>query len=344
MSRPRLKTAVIVGAVLILAATSVLFTNLYRWRSYRSGRLLDGSSVVLESVTYGKKHQSPTSKPPFLLGFLPDKWLRWLSWNPGDLETRSWDSDIFVFWLRFSNPRGDQSRADSIGDHSIRYAIADENGFEAPVPFSPWYEDYRPAGFGTNKIGNLRSFGLYPRRSPKFYLRMYQQDKNGQPVRVANFPIENIPTKAVAGWTASTLPVSQETNGLSFTLEKAAVGIVPKEKVVRPYNSYPGSWSEFRFRVMDHGRPSTGWNVSEIFVYDATGNDLRTAGDYGWCLNGTFSRVEDNQIICTHRWGFWPGEPAWKLRVHFSQEAGGDFWAEYFVRPDFLSGLASPKP
>src|SRR5947209_7428119 len=152
MSLAKLKPALVAAIVLTVAAAAViLVSKLNEWRSYRSGRLLDGSSVVLESVTYGKTHPSPRSKPPFPLGFLPDKWLRWLNWNPGDLKGRYWDSDIFVFWLRFNNPRGDQSRSSSTNDYAVRYAIADENGFEAPVPFSPWYEDYRPPGFGTNK-------------------------------------------------------------------------------------------------------------------------------------------------------------------------------------------------
>jgi uncharacterized protein YxjI len=101
----------------------------------------------------------------------------------------------------------------------------------------------------------------------------------------------------------------------------------------------PGEWSEFRFRVSDHGKQSSGWNVSEIWISDATGNQVRTSKEDIGSLNGTFSRIEEDEIICVHRWGFWPGEPAWKLRVRFEHEIKGDFWAEYFIKPKVLRAV-----
>jgi hypothetical protein len=312
--------------IALLVALAVIAVFLFSPGS-RSNRLLDGSLVMLESVTCGKTHVSPAAKPPGPLRLLPAQWLRSLNWDSGAPMTINQKSDTFVFWLRFNNSKGDQS---------VRYAIADEEGFEAPIPFSGPHLNYKPTGFGKSKVGHARSFGLLPRRSRKFYLRLYQQDKNGHPVRVANFPVENTPANNVPGWIASSLPISQQTNSLVFALEKAAVGIVPPEKLVPPYDSFPGEWSEFRFRVTEHGKPSSGWNINEIWIYDATGNQLRTSKEDHWSLNGTFSRIEAGEIICTHRWAFWPGEPAWKLRVHFEHETRPAFWAEYFINPNFL--------
>lgn len=328
------ETAILVGAIILATGTIAVVTQkLMALSSSRSGRLLDGSRVVLESVTYGTTHVSPTAKPPGPLRLLPAKWLQTLKWDSGKVRTSTQNTDTFVFWLRFNN---------SEGDRYVRYAIADENGFEAPSPFSGPHWDYPAAGFGTNRVGLARSFGLLPRRSKKFYLCLYQQDKDGKPVRVGNFPIENVPVKDVPNWIASSLPVSRETNGLVFALEKAVVGILPKETLVPPYDSCRGEWSEFRFRVSEQGRPSRGWNINEILIYDATGNQVRTSREDIGSLNGTFSRIEDDEIICTHRWQFWPGEPASKLRVHFQHERQPDFWAEYFVKPTFLRATDKP--
>jgi len=219
MAWTKAKTGIVVGiAVLATGTTGIVAKKLLPRPTVRSGRLLDGSRVVLENVTFGKTHVSPTGKPPVPFRFLPAKWLRGLKWNSGTPRTSHQETDMFVFWLQFSNSKGDES---------VRYAIADENGVEAPAVFNGPHWNYDPAGFGTNRVGQARSFGLLPRRSKKFYLRLYQQTAHGQPVRVADFPIENVPVRAVPGWVPSPLPVSQETNGLGFTLERAVVGILP---------------------------------------------------------------------------------------------------------------------
>jgi hypothetical protein len=250
-----------------------------------------------------------------------------LKWNSGTIKTVTQKTNTMVFWLQYDN---------SDRDKPVRYAIADENGFESTVSFNGPYFEYDRGGFGKKKIGHARSFGLLPRRASRFYLRLYQQNSQGRLERVANFPIQNVPAKDVPNWSASPLPAAQKTNGLVFTLEKAVVGILPTEKLVPPYDSFPGQWSEFRFRVSDHGNPSSGWSVNEILISDATGNQVRTSKEDVQSLNGTFSRIELDVIVCTHRWGFWPGESAWKLRVRFEHQARLDFWAEFLIKPDFL--------
>jgi RNA polymerase sigma factor (sigma-70 family) len=329
MAWTKAKAAIAVGVGVLLAAgtTGVIVKNAIVPPSSRIGRLLDRSTVVLEGVTYGKTHSSPISKPPTPFRILPAKWLRKLNWNSGTIRTSTQKNDTFVFWLKFNNSKGDTG---------IRYAIADENGIEAPVPFSGPHWDYDSAGFGTIHTASARSFGSIPHRSKKFFLRLYEQDRNGDLVRVANFPVQNISPKDFPQWQASSLPFSRETNGLLFTLEKAVVGLSPNEKLVPPYDSFPGQWSEFRFRVTRNGKSESGWKINEIWIYDATGNHIRTSKEDNWSLNGIFSRIENDEIICTHRWEFWPGESAWKLRVRFENKAQPDFWAEYFIKPDFL--------
>lgn len=294
---------------------------------FQKGRLVDGSSVVLESVTRGTNHVSPMRKPPGILRLLPAKWLRALKWKSGTQRASNQKDGTLVFWLRFNNSKGDES---------VRYVISDESGFEAPVPFSGVHWNYDSGGFGTNFVGRARSFGLLPRRSSKFYLRLYQLSKEGELVRVANFPIANSPITNVPSWSATSLPITQATNDLAFQLVNADVGVAINETLTEPYNSFPGPWSEFTFRVAKQERPAPGWSINEIWIYDATGNSVRTSKEDWWSLNGTFSRSENGKIICRHRWQFWPGESAWKLRVHFEHQTEPEFWAEYFVKPAFL--------
>lgn len=324
MAWTKVKTRVLIGTAIVSILTLAVVVVWLDSRS-RIGWLLDGSEIVLENATFGKEHVSP-SKPPLYLQLLPKKWLDRLKWKPGKASTSKQTKDFFVFWLKMSK---------SADPKTLRYAIADENGFEAPMIFDGLYADYEPSGFGTNELGLIRTPAMYPARSKKFYLRLYQQDASGALVRAANFPVAKTPSTNVPNWSPEPLPAKRETNGLTFILERAEVGLQPKVKVVPPYDSYPGAWSEFAFRVTENGKPSAGWDVHEIWIYEAKGNWIRTSKRDLWSLNGTFSRLENGNIICTHRWEFWTGEPAWKLRVRFEHPDKPDFWADYVVRPHF---------
>jgi hypothetical protein len=223
--------------------------------------------------------------------------------------------------LRFENGKGDKL---------IRYAFADVNGYESPTLFNGRYADYQPPGFGTNLIGHVRCFGLLPRRSEKFSLRLYEQDEFGQLRRVANFPVRNLAVSTAPGWIAEPFPISRSTNGITFSLVKAVIGTTPRES---PPPLRPGHWSEFRFQVVDPTNGPAGWRVSEMWLSDATGNFYRTAPD---CPGLFVTGLENDEIVCFSRWGFWPGESAWKLKAHFENGVGGDGWIECFFKPTFL--------
>jgi hypothetical protein len=249
MAWTKVKTRVVVTVVIALVLTTAIII-LWLDSGSRTGRLLDGSTIVLESATFGKEHVSPT-KLPIYLQYLPKAWLDKLKWKPGNARTSKRTNDFFVFWLKLNK---------TADPKSLRYAIADENGFEAPMLFDGLYADYDPSGFGTNDLGLIRTPGLYPKRSKKFYLRLYQQDESGALVRAANFPIANTPLTNFPNWNAEPLPAKRETNALAFILEKAEVGLQPKVKVIPPYDSRVGAWSEFTFRVTEQGKASAGWD------------------------------------------------------------------------------------
>jgi len=293
------------------------------------GRLLDGTQVRLEKANYGTNHIAPKATLEGLLRHLPSKWSEKIQWQPGSGERRVSDRSIFTFWLRFSRPTTD---AQALG-----YAIADENGFEAPMLFTGPYGSYSPGGFSKSDTGVVRSSGIFPHRSKKFFLRLYQQDAAGKRLRVAQFAIRNEALTNPPGWTPQALPIEQKSNGLVFSLIKAEVGVAPPGALLPRYTLQAGAWSEFRFRVSGEGQPSARWTVNEILISDAAGGQLRVSAEDGGAFNHQFSRIERDEIVCVHRWAFWPEEPAWKLSVHFEQLAKPGCWVEYSVRPKFVN-------
>jgi hypothetical protein len=82
---------------------------------------------------------------------------------------------------------------------------------------------------------------------------------------------------------------------------------------------------------------SGGWTINEMVISDAAGNRLRVSAEDIGAFNAQFSRMEGDEIVCLHRWGFWSEQPAWKLNTHFERGAEKGYWVEYLVRPDFVT-------
>ena len=196
---------------------------------------------------------------------------------------------------------------------------------------------YSPGGFSKNQVGLVLGAGTFPHRSKKFFVRLYQQDGNGKRLRVAEFLVRNRGFQNSPKWMPQGLPIEQQTNGLAFSLVNAEVGVAPPSAILAPYDLQAGEWSEFRFRVSAQGQPSAGWIVNEMMILDATGNRLRVSAEDNGAFNHQFCRMEGDEIVCLHRWEFWPEEPAWKLSVHFERPPEPGCWIEYLVHPNFLN-------
>lgn len=319
------------GGVAALLAT-MLVVGLAAWRHVH-GRLLDGTEVVLQKVSYGTNHTGPKVPIEALLRHLPANWYPTIHWTPGSARTNASARPIFTFWLNFSTP--------AATSQSITYALADERGFEVPMIFEGPYGSYEPGGFSKSHGGLVRGTGTFPHRSRKFFLRLYQQAGNGERVRVAEFPVRNIGFQNCPHWTPQVLPVEHQNNGFTFALVKAEVGVTPPGPLEMPYDAQTGEWSEFRFRVSTQGQRCAGWSVNEMIVSDPTGNRLRVSGEDLGAFNHQLSRVEGDEIVCLHRWEFWAEESAWRLRVHFERPTTNECWVEYLVRPTFLN---LPRP
>jgi hypothetical protein len=312
------------GALLLLVGAMALSLL---WPSGRSGRMLDGSAVVLEAVTFGKEHRSPVSRVAPLIEKLPAQVLRVLDWHSAVTNNFRVNRDIFAFWFRFRYPDRDKS---------VRYAIADENGFEALAVFTGGYGNYGPAGFGKSSFGAVRSFGLFPVRSNRFFLRLYEENGAGDLVRVANLAVKNSRVSAAPAWSPEPFPVSRITNGVVLTLAAVEIGVPAKGRkegisFIGSSKPCPGNWGEYRLRVNDLAAPSVRWDLSEILIDEATGNYARVGPDLGWFRGGR----EKDEIVWSAPWVFWKGETAWRLRAHFTNAVGREAWMECFVRPSF---------
>lgn len=237
---------------------------------------------------------------------------------------------IFAFWLNFSSPAG--------ASQPIGYAIADENGFEAPMIFDGPFGSWTPGGFSKGRAGLVRGAGHFPACSRKFFLRLYQQAGEGKRFRVAEFSIKNNEVQHLPTWKPQDLPTEQQTNGLAFSLVKASVGVTPPGEVLPPYDLQAGEWSEFRFRVSARDQPS-GWTINEMIIGDSAGSHVRVSAEDNGSFNSQFSRMEGDEIVCLHRWEFWSEDPAWKLNVQFERPGQSDCWIEYLARPEFLTPL-----
>jgi hypothetical protein len=312
-------TALLVGA-LIVGLTP---------RSNIRGRLLDGSAVVLQKASYGTNYSDPEAPLEGMLRHLPAKWRDRIHWSPGSKRSGTSTPPLFTFWLRVANSNA--------ANQSISYAIADQNGFESPMIFAGPYGSYSPGGFSRNSVGLIRGTCMFPRQSKKFFLRLYQLDANGERVRVAEFPVTNSGVQNSAHWKPENLPSEHQTNGFTFTLSKAEVGVSPPGPLIAPYNAQGGAWLELRFSVGAQGRRCADWKINEMFVSDESGKQLRVSAQDLGAFNRQFSRAEGDEIVCLHRWDFWADEPAWKFKIHFEQSTNNDCWIEYLLRPHFLN-------
>ena len=292
------------------------------------GRLLDGTEVGLQTVSYGTNHITPKAKLDGVIRRFPAGWLTRMKWSPASSMTSHTVRSNFTFWLSFSSP--------SATTQSISYAIADEEGFEATMLFDGPHWPYAPGGFANNDVGLARGTSVFPRCSKRFFLRLYQLTESRERVQVAEFAVRNAGFQREPQWKPQAIPIQYQTNDLVFFLVKAEVGVSLPGPLVAPYSLQAGQWSEFRFRVTRRGEASAGWVVNEILVFEATGNRVRMSSQDLGAFNHQFVRTDGEEFVCLHRWPFWRGEQAWKLRVHFEQTGDSDHWIEYVVRPEFL--------
>jgi hypothetical protein len=251
--------------------------------------LADGTKLTLLAVTYGKHHAFPHGKKP-----VP------FNQRPPAFNTQN---NALVVWLRQEHP----------ADHWPNYQLFlyDKAG-TACVGDSGRRNGY---GGGSNEIVGVE-FDAFPRRQGKLILQVQEYVQNeGQVLNEKHFLISN-PARGVtaANWTAEPLPSTKSEDDLSVTLTKLDAGV---DGNFNRDQSHPddaiNKGVEAVFQVKENGTNAANWLVTQIETTDATGN-RQTAG----CN----SHWDGDDEVVDYQFGLWPDEPAWKLRVEFSQQSG----------------------
>jgi hypothetical protein len=155
------------------------------------------------------------------------------------------------------------------------------------------------------------------------------------------FVIANPVHGAFANWTAEPLPATKEDDDLSVTLTKLAAGAdSPSQRDQDNPDDPANKGVQATFTVSQNGKPVTNWRPVSIETSDATGNHV----------NGgiTQNNWQDNNDTVAYQYGLWPDEPAWKLRVGFSEQSDfsdSEVWSVQNIplepgrRQDFMNGV-----
>jgi hypothetical protein len=289
--------------ILLWSAVSILIAGIVTaavWWELRPQVITmgDDSKLTLLAVQYGKKHAPPKVKMP-----------------AGARGTRRVNSinttnDTLVVWVR--------QEYDSKQYHYFQYYAYDTAGAACVGA--------NFASGGGNRQGNevvgIRLDG-FPRRQGKFFLRVQEQGNGGQELSDQKFVIRNPARGSFSNWTPDAMPNTQEDDDLSVTLTKlVADAAMPYQRDNDDADDAMNKGVQATFHVERNGKSVTNWEPVSVETSDATGNHVS-----GWIGNNQWNGNDD---AATYQYGLWPDEPAWKIRLEFSQQssfADSELWS-----------------
>jgi hypothetical protein len=284
----------------------------------------DDSKVTLLAVEYGKRHAPPNVKAPAASTTARTAAARRVN---GSFTTTN---DTLVLWVR------QEFDATQNQFHNFQYFVYDQAG-TACVGNSMTRAGNGPQG---NSITAIQ-LDAFPQRQGKFIVRALENGNGGQEMSDQKFVIANPVHGAFANWTAEPLPATKEDDDLSVTLTKLAAGAdSPSQRDQDNPDDPANKGVQATFTVSQNGKPVTNWRPVSIETSDATGNHV----------NGgiTQNNWQDNNDTVAYQYGLWPDEPAWKLRVGFSEQSDfsdSEVWSVQNIplepgrRQDFMNGV-----
>jgi hypothetical protein len=255
--------------------------------------LENGDTLKLLGVDYGKHHAAPA--------------------GGGRMFTTT--NDELVVWIRKDHKPGENV-------NRLPYYVYDESGV-ACVPAS-----IVPGG----AVGNLRQaveiqgirFDVFPRRQGKFYMaRQDELPDEGEATELDKKLVISNPARGpFPQWAAEPLPDTKEDGDLSVTLTKLVSGVPIPFHAGDPDNLM-NTGVQAVFRLEHNGKAVTNWQMVAVETSDATGNRLAVAssGQNAWRNGFANNNWQDGDYTVLYQWGLWPDEPAWKVRVEFSQQS-----------------------
>lgn len=242
----------------------------------------DGSKLTLLAVQYGKQHRPPQLKGASRAG----------------ARSLNTTNDTLVLWVR--------QQYDSHEWHNYQYYAYDEKGVACVGGQGRGY-----SGRGNEIVGI--EFGAFPRRQGHFIVRAQENGNTGQDTSDDKFVISNPTDERFVAWAPQPLPDTEEDGDFSVTLKKlVACAKMPYTRNGGDEDDPINKGVQATFHSELNGTNASDWQPVAVETSDATSNTVT-----GW-LN---SQSQGDDQLASYQYGLWPDEPAWKLRVEFSQQA-----------------------
>ncbi len=157
------------------------------------------------------------------------------------------------------------------------------------------------------------AFESWPRRERTFTLRVYEQGKRyPDATPIGQFTVRNPTPGKYPVWTAPEPPMTAREGDLSVTLFDLTAGVGRGSNKWKPAPNPTVSQPRAGFRIERNGRATKEWGIASVEASDATSNFI--AGIWSSSQEPDAEYVELQPHL-------WPAEPAWKLRVGFTQRS-----------------------
>ena len=280
----------LLGVVIVLIAG--ISAGAFWWLGRPQVIVLDnGDKLTLEGVTYGKHHAPPGKKTTTAAARARTRGIAFDTAN-----------NALVVWIRQEHPANRWPQ--------YQLYLYDKAG-TACVGSAGTRSNY---GGGTNEIVGVQ-FDSFPRRHGSFILRVQEWVPNaGQVLNEKHFVVSNPARAPFPKWTAEPLPIAKTDDDLSVTLTKLVSGADANFNRDRDNpDDAINKGVEAVFHVQQNGTNAVNWQPVSIATSDSTGNHQNAGCGGHW---------DGDEEIADYQFGLWPDEPAWKLRVEFSQSSG----------------------
>jgi hypothetical protein len=265
----------------------------------------DDAKLTLLSVEYGKRHAAPGVKLPAAT-----------AGNRAPAARRGNNSftttnDTLVAWVR--------EQYDSQQYHYFQFYAYDKAGTACVQTYGRNYGNGRR---GSNEVVAVQ-LDAFPRRQGKFYLRVQEQGNGAQEMSEQKFVISNPARgKSFTQWTPEPVPSTKQDDDVSVTLTKLVAGAdMPYQRNQDNADDPANKGVQAVFHVERNGKTASNWQPVSVTTDDGTGNHV----------NGNVSQNnwQNDEDTVVYQYGLWPDEPAWKIKLEFSQQsdfADSELW------------------
>ena len=263
----------------------------------------DDATLTLLGVDFGKRHTQPGSKTA--------KTTATAGRQTGGRGSFTTATDTLVVWVK--------AKYDPQQYHYFQYYLYDKAGTACAQSYGQNYSGARQG----NEVFAIQ-LEAFPRRESKMYLRVQEQGNGSQELSEQKLVIHNpVHGKTYSKWTPDPLPSTKEDDDMSVTLTKLVAGAdMPYSRIQDETDNAANKGVQAVFHVERGGKPVSNWQPVSVETSDATGNRV----------NGGVSQNnwQGNEDTVTYQYGLWPDEPAWKLKIEFSQQSdftSNELWA-----------------